>query len=152
MLLGDGEPQLKGYRGPVMRAHVFPTMLLPNARIVAFAGIGRPAKFFSSLKTAGADLAESHAFADHHPYTADEILRLKEMAANADAVLMTTEKDLARMDEKDRAGIRAWPICAEFDEPDAMERLLDRIRASDGRAARAAPRRGTGLAARVRAN
>jgi tetraacyldisaccharide 4'-kinase len=133
VFMGDGAQALPGYRGQIVHAHLSPAMSLPaDTRIIAFAGIGRPAKFFSTLRAAGADLAECHAFADHHPYTPDEIFRLKARASSAGAVLMTTEKDFVRMNERDRTGIQALPIRAHFDKPETMERLLDRICSQDG--------------------
>jgi tetraacyldisaccharide 4'-kinase len=128
VLVGDGLSPLQGYRGPVMHAHVLPAISLPaDTRVIAFAGIGRPAKFFSTLRAAGAELVECHTFGDHHPYTPEEIFRLKAKASGAGAVLMTTEKDLVRLNERDRAGVQALPIRAVFDEPEEMERFLDRV-------------------------
>jgi len=126
--VGEGSPVLEGFRGPVLRARLLPLTVPPlNTRIVAFAGIGRPAKFFSALRAAGANLVECHAFEDHHPYTRDEIVRLKAEASQARAVLMTTEKDFVRLNGRDGAGIQVLPIRALFDAPEEIERLLDKV-------------------------
>ncbi len=128
VLVGHGLPDLPGYRGAAIRAHLSPTLSPPaNARVIAFAGIGRPEKFFSTLRTLGADVVECHAFADHHPYTYDEISRLKADASKTGAVLMTTEKDYVRLNEEERAGVLTLPVRAVFAVPEELERLLDGI-------------------------
>jgi tetraacyldisaccharide 4'-kinase len=91
---------------------------------VAFAGIGRPDKFFTSLRALGAKLVETHGFADHHVYSTAEIALLRERARNAGATLMTTEKDLVRMNAGERAGIDVLPVKAVFDATRELERLF----------------------------
>ena len=66
-------------------------------RVVAFAGIGRPEKFFDTLRSAGAVLTASHAFADHHVYSKTELERLRAEAKSTGALLVTTAKDHARL-------------------------------------------------------
>src|SRR5579864_4492798 len=58
----------------VLRARLLPenAAAFAGRAVVAFAGIGRPAKFFASLEEVGARLAARHAFPDHHPYRAAE--------------------------------------------------------------------------------
>lgn len=70
---------------------------LAGARVLAFAGIGRPAKFFETLAALGADLAGTRAFPDHHPYTKSETQALAAEAARLSARLVTTEKDALRL-------------------------------------------------------
>jgi len=79
---------------PILTARLVPTAApaLSGARVVAFAGIGRPQKFFETLEEIGCDLAERRAFADHHPYTEAEALGLCELADRANAIAVTTEK------------------------------------------------------------
>src|SRR5437763_7751853 len=63
-----------------------------NARIVAFAGIGRPEKFFATLRRLGAQLTATQSFPDHHPYRTHQIARLLESAAREIAHLGPTAK------------------------------------------------------------
>jgi tetraacyldisaccharide 4'-kinase len=65
--------------------------------VVGFAGIGRPQKFFAMLKEIGADIRARHSFADHHLYTRGELARLHADARRSNAQLVTTEKDLVRL-------------------------------------------------------
>jgi tetraacyldisaccharide 4'-kinase len=126
ILVGDGAPDLKGFRGPVLRAHLKPDgAAFEGKPVFAFAGIGRPEKFVASLEAGGASVTGSCFFADHHPYGEDEILELKAVAG--DAMLVTTEKDFVRLTTSQREGIRVLKVSAQFDEPAVMAGLLDSI-------------------------
>ena len=125
VLVGDGTPDLQGFSGLVLRARlVADTVSVSGKDVFAFAGIGRPEKFIASLETGGAQVAGSCFFADHHPYTDDEILQLKAVAG--ETMLVTTEKDFVRLTVPQREGIRAIKAAAAFDDPTKLDRLLDR--------------------------
>ena len=64
---------------------------------LAFAGIGDPDKFYATLRAAGVTVAEQASFADHHVFTAAEAAALIARADARGLVLVTTEKDHARM-------------------------------------------------------
>lgn len=70
---------------------------LAGKRVLAFAGIGRPQKFFDSLAAAGANLVHTTAFPDHHSYADTEIQILKKEADLKSAKLVTTAKDHVRL-------------------------------------------------------
>jgi tetraacyldisaccharide 4'-kinase len=70
---------------------------LAGAPVLAFAGIGRPEKFFATLEEAGARLVGRRAFADHHPYRMRDLRELRREARALGAILVTTEKDAARL-------------------------------------------------------
>jgi tetraacyldisaccharide 4'-kinase len=108
----------------VLRAHLAADgSALAGERVFAFAGIGRPEKFIASLEALGATVIGSCFFADHHPYSEDEILELRAIAG--DAVLVTTEKDFVRLSIASREGIKVLKVSAHFDDAAAIERLLD---------------------------
>ena len=65
--------------------------------MLAFAGIGDNEGFFDMLSAAGVHLVETRGFADHHAYDDSDIATLTAMAAAQHAVLVTTEKDKARL-------------------------------------------------------
>lgn len=77
---------------------------------IAFCGIGRPAKFFETVRSIGMPLIQTHSYADHHPYSRQEISQLKLSAKLKGAALMTTEKDLVRINPADREGIEVLKI------------------------------------------
>lgn len=126
ILVGDGAPDLGDYSGDVLRAHLKADgAALAGKTVFAFAGIGRPEKFAASLEDSGALVLGSCFFADHHPYTEDEITQLRAVAG--DARLVTTEKDFVRLTTAQREGIRILKVVAVFDDAVAIERLLDSV-------------------------
>jgi tetraacyldisaccharide 4'-kinase len=126
IIMGDGDPGLNGYRGPVLRARLVPDGdALKGQHVFAFAGIGRPEKFVASLKASGAIVTGSQFFADHHFFQAGEITALKTKAGGAR--LVTTEKDFVRLGEKARTGIATLPVRAVFENEAALDQLLMRI-------------------------
>jgi tetraacyldisaccharide 4'-kinase len=129
IIVGDGDLPLPGFGKPALRAHLVPVDVLGLAgqRVVAFAGIGRPAKFFQTLQDLGAEVIEARGFGDHHVFTAAEMARLHAKARAADAQLITTEKDFARLTSAERQDIRYLPVRAAFEDMPAFEALLDRI-------------------------
>ena len=117
IVVGDGNAAQKvadslASRGtPVLAAQLAPDAAslaaLRGKRVLAFAGIGDPARFFNTLRSSGVDVARRQAFADHHPFTGDEIAQLVADAARDGLTLVTTEKDLARL--RGAAGLPGEP-------------------------------------------
>jgi tetraacyldisaccharide 4'-kinase len=70
---------------------------LKGKRVLAFAGIGDPDRFFRTLRANGIEVARERAFADHHPFSRNEIEALIAEAKRGALTLVTTEKDLARL-------------------------------------------------------
>jgi tetraacyldisaccharide 4'-kinase len=129
ILMGDGDPQLDGFDGPVLRAHIeaAPGENWKGKRVVAFAGIGRPEKFFGSLKSLGAEIVAALPLPDHHLFAAEELARFEAMARDQNAQLITTEKDFVRLAAEVRQNIAVLPIRAVFEPPHTLDRLLDRL-------------------------
>jgi tetraacyldisaccharide 4'-kinase len=124
VVVGEGAPDLAGFRGPVLRAHLkADAAAFAGKNVFAFAGIGRPEKFVASLEAGGAHVTGSCFFADHHPYSDAEILQLKAIAG--DSELVTTEKDFVRLSTEQRQGIRLLKVAAVFEDDAAIARLLD---------------------------
>jgi tetraacyldisaccharide 4'-kinase len=113
---------------PVLGARIAPVNggEFAGQRVVAFAGIGRPDKFFASLRAVGAELAGMHAFGDHQRYTPDELMRLVEAASGAGALLVTTAKDAARLPAEARPMVSVLEVRLVFDDPQAVDALLAR--------------------------
>ena len=87
-------------RLPLVRAALRPradAAIWAGRKVLAFAGIGRPRKFFDTLAALGAELVVGKSFPDHHPFTAAEIAGLLAEAEAAQAVAVTTAKDRLRL-------------------------------------------------------
>ena len=84
---------------PVYRAQLQPLCAESLARrpVIAFAGIGRPDKFFRSVLALGAELVDTHAYPDHHVYSAHDITTLLGQTSSTGAKLVTTAKDYVKL-------------------------------------------------------
>jgi tetraacyldisaccharide 4'-kinase len=130
VLMGDGARDLvPSFAGPTLRARIVPTApeALIGRSVFAFAGIGRPEKFFAMLRAIGARVLAAQSFPDHHRFTAFELTMLKETAEKSGALLVTTEKDFVRLDAVARQSIQCVPVHAAFNDGGALGALLDRI-------------------------
>nr|WP_225908021.1 tetraacyldisaccharide 4'-kinase [Hyphomonas sediminis] len=126
ILMGAGPvpPEVTASGLPVLRARLAPVAPPPPGPLVAFAGIGRPQKFFDSLAEAGGDVQDAIPFADHHPYSPADIKFLKSLAARDQARLITTTKDHVRLPPEVRQEIHAWPVTAVFEDTAALDAVL----------------------------
>ena len=91
----------------VQRRLQAPRGLIKNKPLYAFCGLARPEKFFAALRAAGWQLAGRARFADHHAFTAREARRLLDDARTHRAQLVTTAKDMARLQGARHAALRA---------------------------------------------
>jgi tetraacyldisaccharide 4'-kinase len=116
----------------VLRARLRPVKIKEwrRAPILAFAGIGRPDKFFASLAEIEAPVAKKVAFADHHPFTEADAEKLLGEAEAKKLRLVTTEKDLARLARAEGALGRlrdrtdAFAVTLEFENLTAVTGMI----------------------------
>jgi len=114
-------------------------------KVLAFAGIADPAKFFATVLAAGIDIADRAAFADHHRYSAAEALDLITRAKANNLMLVTTEKDLVRLTgapqlEELAAHASALPVRLVIEEKDQFRDLVLGVLASRSIKPAAGPR------------
>ena len=112
---------------PVFTGQILPTAdreIWAGQRIVAFAGIGRPAKFFDTLSALGCDVVATRSFADHHPFTDAEIAQICAEADALDAKPVTTEKDAVRLPNALRNKIETLPVAFVWDDAAAISDFL----------------------------
>jgi tetraacyldisaccharide 4'-kinase len=133
VLVGAGTVELPGFAGPIVQARIVPRddKALAGRAAIAFAGIGRPEKFFDTLRALGVELIETREFADHHVFGASEIAQLKAKAKDQNVMLVTTEKDFMRLGPADRECIECLRIEAEFDSPEGVEAILKKALSTD---------------------
>jgi tetraacyldisaccharide 4'-kinase len=121
---------LADFAKPVLRARLAPAAEVPAGKLVAFAGLARPEKFFDTLAALGGDLADCAPYPDHHPYSESDLDFLSRLAADRSAKLITTEKDAARLSPTWRERIAVLPVSAAFDDESALSHLLGPVRAA----------------------
>jgi tetraacyldisaccharide 4'-kinase len=125
---GAGAWLKRQFPGPVLAATpraAGDTAWIRNARLVAYAGIANPNRFFTLLERLGGRIAESLVLPDHHPFTEKDAERVMGIAARHEAMLVTTEKDWVRLLGRGgrrgqlRDTSRVLPIRLALDERDA---------------------------------
>ena len=127
---------------PVLEARLEPdpeaASLLAGRDVLAFAGIGRPEKFFATLEALGARIAERVPFADHHPYRPAEVAALIDRAAGLGALPVTTAKDAVRLPPELRTKVAVLPVSVRWTDDSALAALLTHVSlkgSPDGQAA-----------------
>ena len=98
---------------------------LDGAPLLAFAGIGRPSRFFKSLEAAGGKIAKRLSFADHHPYSQHDLAQIQEDAQRYGAEMITTKKDWMRLPPDWRSRVAMLPVSMEIDADTALVDLVE---------------------------
>lgn len=150
VLVGEGDEadeavHLAGRKGlPLLHAHIKPrpNETLEGCHLFAFAGIGRPQKFFKSLTDMGFTVSKTREFADHHRYTETDARALLTEAESEELQLVTTRKDMTRFASLDTelfrwliAKTEVLDVTMKIDDPDrliALVRETLRARSFDG--------------------
>jgi tetraacyldisaccharide 4'-kinase len=131
LLMGEAEMRLDALAigKPVLRARLVPEngAEFAGKPVIAFAGIGRPEKFFATLEALGARLLARHAFADHHRYREGELVALAATAEHAGATLVTTAKDAVRLSPAWRGRVGVLRVTVAWEDTVALDALLARV-------------------------
>lgn len=112
---------------PVLRASLLPDCMVPLGRcpVIAFAGIGRPEKFFRSVLSLGAELVSRHAYPDHYVYETRDATALLSEAATKGARLVTTAKDFVKLPSNLQAACVVVKSHLIWEDELALDMLLD---------------------------
>ncbi|HET9130690.1 MAG TPA: tetraacyldisaccharide 4'-kinase, partial [Terriglobia bacterium] len=95
---------------------------LRGHKIVAFAGIAKPGRFFEALESLGVPIARRIEFRDHHSFTPEEIEKISNKETNA--ILVTTEKDSVRLEGMGLGNFLHLRISANISEFDRLMILI----------------------------
>ena len=96
-------------------------------RVVAFAGIGHPEKFFATLGNLGAEVMHAVPLADHQPLTERLLIRLERKSKSLSAQMVTTEKDAVRLPPNWRTRVLTLPVRLEFENCGMLDERLSAI-------------------------
>lgn len=129
IMMGDGPvPAIVAASGlTVLRARLVQVSPVPTGPVFAFAGIGRPQRFFDSLSDAGIDVADRLGFPDHHTYSGRDLARLHALADAHGYSLITTRKDYVRLPPDARSTVTPMDVEAVFDDEAALDALLSPV-------------------------
>ncbi|ARN84506.1 tetraacyldisaccharide 4'-kinase [Candidatus Nucleicultrix amoebiphila] len=126
IIVGEGW-QHQPFKIPTFYAHaqLDPNILktLKTLKLCAFAGIGNPEKFFTSLRNAGLHVLDTFSFSDHHPYIPEELNRL----VGGDLTVVTTTKDYVRIPEPWSKKITPISMDIKFNDPHKLMKVLERV-------------------------
>ena len=92
--------------------------MLKNKKIIAFAGIGNPENFFNLLRDYDVNIIEELKFPDHYNYSENELDKLISKAEKNNSILVTTEKDYFRINEKYKEKINFLKVLVKIKNQD----------------------------------
>lgn len=110
---------------PIFRAKVIAVApKLEKEKVLAFAGIGSPKKFYQSLEDCGVKVIKTKDFPDHHFYTKNELLSLIDEAKELDADLITTSKDMVKIPYDLKPYFKVLEIDVKWQDEAAIKQFL----------------------------
>tara|TARA_Y100000590_G_scaffold464722_1_gene634877 strand:- start:997 stop:1926 length:930 start_codon:yes stop_codon:yes gene_type:complete len=98
-----------------------------NKKVICFAGIGNPNNFFNLLKKNEIKISEKIIFPDHYKYSEKDIKNLINKAKEKNAILLTTEKDYLRIEERYKVNIKFLKIKVEIQNCDKFIEEIKKI-------------------------
>ncbi|MCP4394626.1 MAG: tetraacyldisaccharide 4'-kinase [Alphaproteobacteria bacterium] len=134
IIIGKDETGIQRLCPPSMP--IFKASLEPNANdaekikgrsVIAFAGIGRPSKFFDTLRDIGCNVVSTYEFKDHYPYAPTDIQPILDEAFRMDAVPVTTAKDYVKLTLDQRQQINVLNVSIKWENDAIFNDIMSKI-------------------------
>lgn len=129
VMIGEDKQNIAAYLGkPILNGKLTPglsTSFLAQPKVLAFAGIGRPSKFYASCRQAGLTLVETCDFQDHYAYSEQDLQKLGKRAQELNVRLITTAKDMVRIPDAFRAQVSILEIELVFEDEAKVINLIE---------------------------
>ena len=110
---------------PIFKGHIVPQKpQLIADKTIAFAGIGRPEKFYASLAECGVNVIKTYSFPDHHFYTENELQNIINEAENCGADIFTTAKDMVKIPHKLQSKFKVLEITIAWEDENKLKNFL----------------------------
>ena len=93
-------------------------------RYIAFCGLGKPQKFFDSLKKANYNVIKEIVFEDHYYYKDKDLKQILDIAEKNNAKVITTEKDFVKLPNNYKGKVEILKINVMFENKDRLKELL----------------------------
>ena len=101
--------------------------IFKGQKIIAFAGIAYPQKFFDSLREQGAKIVKEITFPDHHIFDENDLLSLAETANKNQSILVSTQKDFVRIPKSYRTLVNTLDGEINFKNEDLLKEILTNV-------------------------
>jgi tetraacyldisaccharide 4'-kinase len=111
----------------VTYSNIVPQITEGYGKVIAFAGIGKPHKFFDTMHKLGAQVVKEVVFPDHHYYSKHDISQLEQLAVDLNAQLVTTEKDYIKLPLELRQKVKVVPIKIKLASGDIIQHIKDKL-------------------------
>ncbi|MDR1694492.1 MAG: tetraacyldisaccharide 4'-kinase [Lactobacillaceae bacterium] len=110
-------PVFKGTMKPALKT-------LKGKKVIAFAGIGRPQKFYDTLQSLEAKLVETIDFPDHHNYTKEELEKIIHKSQGLNAKAYTTSKDFVKIPLELRENFNVLEIEIDWENKEEFKSFI----------------------------
>ncbi len=127
IIIGDDKTNLSlQITKPIFEAQIKESQTDEPQRVIAFAGIGYPQKFYNSLMKCGFTIEKAYDFPDHHFYQKEELKTLIKKAQKRKLPIYTTLKDYVKIPDKYKEHFNVLHIDAVFDDAEGLWNFIER--------------------------
>lgn len=97
-----------------------------HKKYIAFTGIAFPTKFFHALESLKIKISKTFIFPDHYQYRDEEIINLIKLSKNTKIPLITTSKDMIKIDKKYKKDIDVLEISLKIKNENNLLKIIQK--------------------------